>query len=177
MGRWVSTAWEFQLGKGYQKKCGRNSTSLTDKRAVIPWLLVELGYVVSRGLGPRDCSTHLHCGEPVLCVSFINTVRSCAVASPTASATRAGGILPCGSLPPLLQGSSSSKVLDSFRLAPSRLVSLVAGYVPLLRPAELVLCRVCRERKTDESRAYIKKRQKQEERCAVLGLMSRPSSS
>jgi hypothetical protein len=150
----VSTGWEIQLGRSYHQKCGRNSISLTNKRAVLPWLLVELGCVVSRGYGPRDHSTHLHCRGVVLCVSstLVNTVSSYAAASPTASATRAGGILPCGSLPPLLLGSSSSKVLDSFRLAPSPLVSPAAGYASLVGPVELVLCRVRRETKADESR-------------------------
>jgi hypothetical protein len=27
----------IQLGRSYQQKCGRNSTSLTNKRAVLPW--------------------------------------------------------------------------------------------------------------------------------------------
>ena len=72
----------------------------------------------------------------------IDTVRSCAAASPTALATRAGGILPCGLLPPLFLGSSSSKVLDSFRLTPSPLVSSAAG-VFLLRDPPSFYCVEC----------------------------------
>jgi hypothetical protein len=88
----------------------------------------------------------------------VETLRSCAAASPAASATRAGRILPCGLLPPLFLGSSSNKVLDSSRRAPPPLVSLAAGCVSLVGPAALVLCRVCRERKIDGSGAKKKRK-------------------
>ncbi len=54
-------------------------------------------------------------------------------------------------LPPAAHEVSCHRLPRAFRLVLHPLVSHAAECVPLVGPAALVVCRVCRERKIDES--------------------------